>query len=101
MLRYRGYSIEDLGREEQLPRGPPTWLINGELPSESELADWIYEITHHTIINEKIKRFLDGFHYNAHPMGILVSAVAALSTFLPEIPRGCMTRWCAAARSCG
>jgi citrate synthase len=54
------------------------------LPTESQLAAWTYDITHHTIINEKIKRFLDGFHYNAHPMGILVSAVAALSTFYPK-----------------
>ena len=83
VLRYRGYSIEDLA-EKSTYLEVAYLLINGELPSESELADWIYEITHHTIINEKIKRFLDGFHYNAHPMGILVSAVAALSTFYPR-----------------
>ena len=83
VLRYRGYSIEDLA-EKSTYLEVAYLLINGELPSESELEDWIYEITHHTIINEKIKRFLDGFHYNAHPMGILVSAVAALSTFYPR-----------------
>ena len=83
VLRYRGYSIEDLAEKSSYLE-VAYLLINGELPSESELADWIYEITHHTIINEKIKRFLDGFHYNAHPMGILVSAVAALSTFYPR-----------------
>ncbi len=83
VLRYRGYSIEELA-ERSTYLEVAHLLIDGELPSESELAEWIYDITHHTIINEKIKRFLDGFHYNAHPMGILVSAVAALSTFYPR-----------------
>ena len=83
ILRYRGYSIEQLAANSTYLE-VAYLLINGELPTESQLAAWTYDITHHTIINEKIKRFLDGFHYNAHPMGILVSAVAALSTFYPK-----------------
>ena len=83
VLRYRGYPIEQLATNSTYLE-VAYLLINGELPTESQLAAWTYDITHHTIINEKIKRFLDGFHYNAHPMGILVSAVAALSTFYPK-----------------
>ena len=83
VLRYRGYPIEQLATNSSYLE-VAYLLINGELPTESQLAAWTYDITHHTIINEKIKRFLDGFHYNAHPMGILVSAVAALSTFYPK-----------------
>jgi citrate synthase len=60
-------------------------LIHGELPTETELASWEDEIRHHTYIHESFrKRFVDGFHYDAHPMGMLVSAMAALSTFYPE-----------------
>ncbi len=83
ILRYRGYSIEQLAANSTYLE-VAYLLINGELPTDSQLSAWTYDITHHTIINEKIKRFLDGFHYNAHPMGILVSAVAALSTFYPK-----------------
>jgi citrate synthase len=83
ILRYRGYSIEQLA-EKSTYLEVAYLLVHGELPSSSELEAWTYDITHHTIINEKIKRFLDGFHYDAHPMGILVSAVAALSTFYPK-----------------
>ena len=60
-------------------------LLYGELPTAQQLAGWMEEITFHTFIHENMrKRFLEGFHYDAHPMGILVSAVAALSTFYPE-----------------
>lgn len=83
ILRYRGYSIEDLA-ERSTYLEVAYLLVNGELPTAAELDAWVYEITHHTIINENIKRFLEGFHYDAHPMGILVSAVAALSTFYPR-----------------
>ena len=83
ILRYRGYSIEQLAANSTYLE-VAYLLINGELPTDSQLSAWTHDITHHTIINEKIKRFLDGFHYNAHPMGILVSAVAALSTFYPK-----------------
>jgi citrate synthase len=60
-------------------------LINGELPTAEEFETWRYEITHHTFIHENVrKKFLEGFHHDAHPMGILVATVAALSTFYPE-----------------
>jgi citrate synthase len=54
------------------------------LPTRSQLEDWAYHITHHTFIHESVKKFLDGFHYDAHPMGMMISAIAALSTFYPE-----------------
>jgi citrate synthase len=60
-------------------------LINGELPTKDQYETWAHEVTYHTYIHENVrKRFLEGFHYDAHPMGMLVSAVAALSTFYPE-----------------
>jgi citrate synthase len=59
-------------------------LLHCELPTLGQMDDWVYEITHHTWIHENIKKFMDGFHYDAHPMGMLVSTVAALSTFYPE-----------------
>ncbi len=83
ILRYRGYPIEQLA-EKSTYLEVAYLLIYGDLPSSSELDQWVWDITHHTIIHEKIKRFLDGFHHDAHPMGILVSTVAALSTFYPE-----------------
>src|SRR5262249_10293127 len=59
-------------------------LIEGELPTQSELAAWAHEVTHHTFLHENVKRLMEGFRYDAHPMGMLVSVVAALSTFYPE-----------------
>src|SRR2546430_14868982 len=59
-------------------------LLHGELPSAPELDSWVYNVTHHTIVHESIKKFIDGFHHDAHPMGMFVSTVAALSTFYPE-----------------
>src|SRR5258708_12031245 len=59
-------------------------LLHGELPSAAELDSWVYNVTHHTIVHESIKKFIDGFHHDAHPMGMFVSTVAALSTFYPE-----------------
>src|SRR5207302_128215 len=58
--------------------------LHGELPSAAELDSWVYAVTHHTIVHESIKKFIDGFHHDAHPMGMFVSTVAALSTFYPE-----------------
>ena len=58
--------------------------MKGELPTESQLSEWVWNITHHTFLHENIKKFMDGFHYDAHPMGMLVSTVAALSTFYPD-----------------
>jgi citrate synthase len=83
ILRYRGYSIEELAEKSTYPE-TAYLLLHGELPTQSQLADWNYQITHHTFIHESIKKFLDGFHYDAHPMGMLISTVAALSTFYPD-----------------
>ncbi len=83
ILRYRGYPIEQLA--EQCTFLEVAYLILfGEMPSETQLKDWVREITHHTMIHENIKKFMDGFHYDAHPMGMLVSTIAALSTFYPD-----------------
>src|ERR1700723_617292 len=83
ILRYRGYSIEELA-ERSTYIETAYLLLYGELPTKSQLADWSYHVTHHTFIHESIKKFLDGFHYDAHPMGMLISTVAALSTFYPD-----------------
>ncbi|MHB8245795.1 MAG: citrate synthase [Acidimicrobiales bacterium] len=83
-LEYRGYPIEQLA-ESSTYLEVAYLLLHGELPNAAQLEQWTHEITYHTFIHENVrKRFLDGFHYDAHPMGILVSAVAALSTFYPE-----------------
>ena len=81
ILRYRGYPIEQLA-EHSTYLEVAYLLLHGDLPTPEQFEPWVYEITHHTFIHENVrKRFLEGFHYDAHPMGMLVSAVAALSTF--------------------
>jgi citrate synthase len=81
ILRYRGYPIEQLA-ESSTYLEVAYLLLNGELPNEEQFAAWKHDVTYHTFIHENVrKRFLEGFHYDAHPMGMLVSAVAALSTF--------------------
>ncbi len=81
ILRYRGYPIEQLA-ESSTYLEVAYLLLNSELPNEAEFEQWRHEVTYHTFIHENVrKRFLEGFHYDAHPMGMLVSAVAALSTF--------------------
>jgi citrate synthase len=81
ILRYRGYPIEQLAQNSTYLE-VAYLLLHGELPTAEQYEKWVYEITHHTFIHENVrKRFLEGFHYDAHPMGMLVSAVAALSTF--------------------
>ena len=81
ILRYRGYPIEQLA-EHTTYLEVAYLLLNGELPTQAELAQWNYDVIHHTFIHENMrKRFVDGFHYDAHPMGMFVSAVAALGTF--------------------
>src|SRR6266571_3639829 len=83
ILRYRGYPIEELAEQGSFLQ--VAWLLlNGELPDEAKLREWTQQITHHTFIHENIKKFIDGFHHDAHPMGILVSTVGALSTFYPD-----------------
>ncbi len=84
ILRYRGYPIEQLA-EKSTYLEVAYLLLNGELPNTEQLKNWNYEVTHHTMIHENMrKRFVDGFHYDAHPMGMFVSAIAALGTFYPE-----------------
>lgn len=83
ILRYRGYPIEELA-EKSTYLETAYLILHGELPTKQQLADWAYHVTHHTFIHESIKKFLDGFHYDAHPMGMVISAVAALSTFYPD-----------------
>ena len=83
ILRYRGYPIEELA-EKATYLETAYLLLHGELPTESQLKEWQHHITHHTFIHESIKKFLDGFHYDAHPMGMLISTIAALSTFYPD-----------------
>jgi citrate synthase len=83
ILRYRGYPIEQLA-EDSTYLETAYLIVHGELPDEKELSDWMWNITHHTMLHENIKKFIDGFHYDAHPMGMLISSVAALSTFYPE-----------------
>ena len=83
ILRYRGYSIEELSEKSTYPE-TAYLILHGELPTQSQLKEWTYHITHHTFIHESIKKFLGGFHYDAHPMGMLISTVAALSTFYPD-----------------
>jgi len=86
ILRYRGYPIEQLAEKSTFLE-TAYLLLHGELPRAAELDAWVYEVTHHTIIHENIKKFIDGFHHDAHPMGMFVSAVAALSTFYSEAKR--------------
>jgi len=81
ILRYRGYEIAELAEHSNYLE-VAYLLLHGELPTAGEFDSWRHEITYHTYIHENVrKRFLEGFHYDAHPMGMLVSAVAALSTF--------------------
>ena len=84
ILRYRGYPIEQLA-EHSTYLEVAYLLNNGELPTEAQAAVWEEEVTHHTYIHENVrKRFLEGFNYDAHPMGMLVSAIAALSTYYKD-----------------
>jgi citrate synthase len=84
ILRYRGYPIEQLA-ESSTYLEVAYLLIHGELPTPEQYEVWKHDITYHTFIHENVrKRFMEGFHHDAHPMGILVSAVAALSTFYPD-----------------
>ncbi len=83
ILRYRGYPIEQIAEKSNYLE-TAYLILHGELPTPSQLADWTHNITYHSIIHENIKKLIDGFHHDAHPMGILVSTVGALSTFYPE-----------------
>jgi citrate synthase len=83
ILRYRGYPIEQLAEQSSFLE-VSYLLLNGELPNATQLEQWVGEVTHHTFVHENVKKFIDGFHHDAHPMGILCSTVAGLSTFYPE-----------------
>ena len=83
ILNYRGYPIEQLAENSTFLE-TAYLILFGELPTKTQLDDWKYNITHHTIIHRNIEKFIDGFHYDAHPMGMLVSTVAAMSTFYPD-----------------
>ena len=82
ILRYRGYPIEQLADNSSFVE-VIYLLLYGELPNEIELSSFNKEITYHSLIHEDMKRFFDGYPMNAHPMGVLASTVAALSTFYP------------------
>lgn len=83
ILRYRGYPIEQLA-EQSTYIETAYLLLNGELPTESQLEDWNQKLHRHALLHENIKKFMEGFRYDAHPMGIFLSTVGALSTFYPE-----------------
>ncbi len=85
ILRYRGYPIEELAEKTTFLE-VAYLLLNGELPNEEEHRKWRQDIVHHTMVHENIKHFMDEFHHDAHPMGILLSTVGALSTFYPNAP---------------
>jgi citrate synthase len=83
ILRYRGYPIEQLA--QQSTHLETAYLIlNGELPNGEQLKQWTHTITHRTMVHENIKKLMDGFHFYAHPMGMLISTLGALSTFYTE-----------------
>ena len=83
ILEYRGYPIEQLA-EHSTYLEVAYLLIHGELPTEAQLQEWTHEITIHTFVHENVKSFMQGFRYDAHPMGMLVASVGALSTFYPD-----------------
>jgi citrate synthase len=83
ILRYRGYPIEQLAERSSYLE-VAYLLIKGELPTQEQLARWAHEVTFHTYLHENVKRLMEGFRYDAHPMGMFVSVAAALSTFYPE-----------------
>ena len=83
VLEHRGYPIEQLC-EKSTYLEVAYLLIYGELPTQAQLDEWIFEITHHTFVHENIKKFVEGFRYDAHPMGMLLATVGALSTFYPD-----------------
>jgi citrate synthase len=83
ILEYRGYPIEQLAEKSSYLE-VSYLLIHGHLPNQQELEEWVHEITIHTFVHENVKEFMQGFRYDAHPMGMLLASVGALSTFYPE-----------------
>jgi citrate synthase len=83
VLEYRGYPIEQLAEQASFLE-VSYLLLNGELPTPKQLEDFTWQVTHHTWVHENFKKFMDGFHHDAHPMSMFISAVAALATFYPD-----------------
>jgi citrate synthase len=83
ILNYRGYPIEELAERSNYLE-VAYLIVHGELPTKPQLEAWTYDITHHTIVHENMKELMAAFRYDAHPMGMLMSTVAAMSTFYPE-----------------
>src|SRR3954464_5442861 len=83
ILEYRGYPIEQLA-EQSTYLEVAYLLVHGELPNQAQLDEWTHDITIHTFVHENVKSFMQGFRYDAHPMGMLLASVGALSTFYPE-----------------
>ena len=86
ILRFRGYPIEQVAERSTFLE-VAYLLLYGELPSQSELDQWVHQITYHTFIHENIKQLMDGFHHDAHPMGMFVGTIGAMSTFYPDAKR--------------
>src|SRR5436309_11656471 len=83
ILEYRGYPIEQLA-EQSTYLEVAYLLVHGDLPTRDQLSAWCHEVTIHTFVHENVKTFIQGFRHDAHPMGMLVGSVGALSTFYPE-----------------
>ena len=83
ILNYRGYPIEQLAERSNYLE-TAYLVVHGELPSQAQYGTWLHNITHHTMVHENIKELMGAFRYDAHPMGMLASTVAGLSTFYPE-----------------
>jgi citrate synthase len=83
ILEYRGYPIEQLA-EQSTYLEVAYLLIHGELPTQPQLDEWVHEVTIHTFVHENVKNFMQGFRYDAHPMGMLLASTGALSTFYPD-----------------
>ncbi len=86
ILRYRGYPIQELAEHATFLE-VAYLLLEGELPTKAQLDAWVEQVTSHTFIHENIKKLIDGFHHDAHPMGILIGTIGALSTFYPDAKR--------------
>jgi citrate synthase len=83
ILEYRGYPIDQLAEHSTFLE-VAYLLLHGELPTQSELDQWVHDVTYHTFLHENCKQFIEGFRYDAHPMGMLMASVSALSTFYPD-----------------
>src|SRR3954470_8400237 len=83
ILEYRGYPIEQLAEKSTFLE-VAYLLLHGELPTQPELDQWVHDVTIHTFLHENVKQLMQGFRYDSHPMGMLMSSVSALSTFYPD-----------------